>query len=124
MAAELDVARTPTRLAAVASRNESPTKSFSTGTSSTPPPMPTSAPRQPATTPPRSGVTSAGNAGSASMRPQHRVERSHDRRRHADLRAASHDTALQRLDFDALPLRQIDQERRTRARRQLARILE
>jgi hypothetical protein len=52
--AELDVASTPTRLTAVASLNGRPIAVLRIGTSSTPPPMPTSAPRQPASPPARS----------------------------------------------------------------------
>ena len=51
MPAELDVASTPTRLAAVASRNGRPITLCSTGTISAPPPIPTSAPRHPAVAP-------------------------------------------------------------------------
>ena len=44
---------------------------------------------------------------------QHRIQRRHDRHRHARRRRAADHRAVQRLDLDPLPLRQIDQQRRS-----------
>ena len=43
---------------------------------------------------------------------QHRIQRRHNRHRNAGARRPAHDRSLQRLDFDPLALRQIDQQRR------------
>ena len=51
---------------------------------------------------------------------QHRIQRRHDRHRHAGRGGAAHDRALQRFDLDPLPLRQIDQQRRPHRRRECA----
>jgi len=44
---------------------------------------------------------------------QQRIQRRHNRRRDLGRRGATDDGALERLYFNALPLRQIDQQRRT-----------
>ena len=62
------------------------------------------------------------SAQAAGCRPwlQHRIQRRHDRHRHAGARRPADHRALQRFDLDPLPLRQIDQQRRTHRPRDAA----